>query len=52
MSCGSDDELRIDDVINVGDAVDITYGFNEAKEVVSARGPTQSDIELPMIKHL
>ena len=44
MSCSSD-ELRID-VVDVGDAVDKTFGFNEAKEVVSAGGPGQRDIRV------
>ena len=52
MSCRSDDELRTDDVMNAGDAVDKTFGFNEAKEVVSVGGPDPGDIELPMTKHL
>ena len=35
MSCSSD-KLRIHDVMSAGDAVDMTFGFNEASEVVSA----------------
>lgn len=37
--------------MNVGDAVDKMFGFNETKEVVSAGGSAQSDVELPMTEH-
>ena len=52
MSCSSNDELRIDDVVDVEDAVDKTFECHEAEEVVSSGVSAQSDTALPVTKHL
>ena len=44
--------LRIDHLVNVGDIVDKSFGFNEEEQVVSTCGAAQSDIQLSTANYI